>query len=191
MISSNISTIIYVPAFGFLKVEQQALWNCICAQMSQKTKQRSARTISFLSAFSKASRRGERSEGSSKVRGHFRFLPSRLFLSRWWRVVVVGYNNHSHFDSNLSLVGNEKAVWTVTSVIRRQKSSKLLFQSSTYRAMMSLISVTDHTQLWFFDFWTKPIFKQIWNKPLKHRVIVRSSLVILPPYWTLKLRREY
>lgn len=145
MISSNISTIIYVSAFGFLKVEQQALWNCICAQMSQKTKQRSARTISFLSAFSKASRRGERSEGSSEVRGHFRFLPSRLFLSRWWRVVVVGYNNHSHFDSNLSLVGNEKAVWTVTSVIRRQKSSKLLFQSHIQGYDVTDICHTSHT----------------------------------------------
>lgn len=166
--------------------------------MSQKTKQRSARTISFLSAFSKASWRGERSEGSSKVRGHFRFLPSRFFLSRWWRVVVVSYNNHSHFDSKLSLVGNEKAGWTVTSIIMRQKSSKLLFQSSTYRALWCHWYLSQITQnCGFFDFWTKTIFKQIWNKPLKHQVIVRSSLAI-PPYWTLKmrltkakLRREY
>lgn len=157
--------------------------------MSQKTKQRSARTISFLSAFSKASWRGERSEGSSKVRGHFRFLPSRFFLSRWWRVVVVSYNNHSHFDSKLSLVGYEKAGWTVTSIIMRQKSSKLLFQSSTYRALWCHWYLSQITQnCGFFDFWTKTIFKQIWNKPLKHQVIVRSSLAILPPYWTLKMR---
>lgn len=122
-----------------------------------------------------------------------------FFLSRWWRVVVVSYNNHSHFDSNLSLVGNEKAGWTVTSIITRQKSSKLLFQSSTYRALWCHWYLSQITQnCGFFDFWTKTIFKQIWNKPLKHQVIVRSSLAILPPYWTLKmrltkakLRREY
>lgn len=77
-------------------------------------------------------------------------------------------------------------LWPPSSGGRKARS----FCSSTYRAMMSLISVTHHTQLWFFDFWTKTIFKQIWNKPLKHRVIVRSSLVILPPHWTLKMRRR-
>lgn len=202
LISSSISTIIYLSQLlDFLKLSGRLYETVFVPRWARRQSRGQSGPSASCLPFQKPP------GGGKGVRGALRLEDTSdsslaaffFFLSRWWRVVVVGYNNHSHFDYNLSLAGNEKASWTVTSIIMRQKSSKLLFQSSMYRVLWChwyLSQITPNCG--FLDFWTKTVFKQIWNKPLKHQVIVRSSLAILPTYWTPKmritkarLRREY